>query len=139
MKGLLNLSLVAMLALTAVVSSCGKYEEGSKFTLLTAKARMVNTWTFVKYEVNGFSQVIGDDTYTMTFEKDGKATITWISGGFSFSEVGTWEFNGDKTDLILKEADGDIDTFEIVLLKNKDLKLREVDAGFTYIRTFVGN
>lgn len=139
MKKLFSLGLVAMLALTAVVSSCGKYEEGSKFTLLSAKARMVNSWDLVKYEVNNAAQDMGGSTLTWNLEKDGKATATWSSGGFSFSDIGTWELNSDKTDLILKDSNGDVETYEIVQLKNKDLKIRQVSTNYTDVWTFEGN
>ena len=139
MKKLFSLGLVAMLALTAVVSSCGKYEEGSKFTLLSAKARMVNSWGLVKYEVNNAAQDMSGSTLTWNLEKDGKATATWSSGGFSFSDIGTWELNSDKTDLILKDSSGDVETYEIVQLKNKDLKIRQVSTNYTDVWTFEGN
>jgi len=74
----------------------------------------------------------------MDLEKDGTATSTWSTPLGSSSEVGTWAFSSDKADLILTDANGSTDTFEIVMLKNKELKLRQVEGVFTTVVTYTG-
>ena len=52
MKNLIVYSF-ALSVVAVSISSCGKYEEGPKFTLLSKKARITNTWKFTKSENNG--------------------------------------------------------------------------------------
>jgi hypothetical protein len=119
------------------VSSCGKYEEGSNFTFLTAKARIVNTWTLSSYSINDVTQTLGS-SLTYKFEKNGKATVTLTIGGFPLSDIGTWELSVDKTELILKDSAGTVSTYEIVQLKNKDLKVRKTAPNYTEVWILTG-
>lgn len=133
-------AVVALLALSTVAvstSSCSKYEEGSKFTLLTKKARLVGEWTLDNYTVNGTSQDMSGTTLKMDIKKDGTYTSTWSSGGFSSSESGKWEFNSDKSSIVTTDSDGDVTTTEILRLANKELKFRDVDGSVTTIMTYV--
>ena len=135
---LFRIGAFALLALMAVaVTSCSKYEEGPKFTLLSKKARLTGEWTLSKVEVNGTAQDISGYTVTVTIDKDGSYTYKWTSGGFSAEESGTWEFSDDKVSLIMTDADGDVSTSEIVRLANDELKLKDVDGSFTTITTMV--
>ncbi|MCF8415991.1 MAG: DUF5004 domain-containing protein [Crocinitomicaceae bacterium] len=140
MKLLFRASTVAFLALTMViVSSCSKYEEGSKFTLLTAKARVTGDWTTTAITVNGTSQDLTGTSFTTSIKKDGTytASSSYTFGGSTFTtnENGTWEFNSDKTELINTDSDGDVSTATITMLKNKMMKLKTVDGSFTTIVT----
>jgi len=137
MKKLVGLGIVAILALSVIVSSCGKYEEGSNFTFLTAKARIVNTWTLSSYSINDVTQTLGS-SLTYKFEKNGKATVTLTIGGFPLSDIGTWELSVDKTELILKDSAGTVSTYEIVQLKNKDLKVRKTAPNYTEVWILTG-
>ena len=137
MKKAFGIKLLAFALIAISVTACSKYEEGSKFTFLSKKARMVNTWTVSTYTVNDVAQTLGG-TITMDLEKDGTATSTWSTPLGSSSEVGTWAFSSDKADLILTDANGSTDTFEIVMLKNKELKLRQVEGVFTTVVTYTG-
>ena len=135
---LFRIGAFALLALMAVaVTSCSKYEEGPKFTLLSKKARITGEWTLSSIEVNGTAQDISGYTVNVTIDKDGSYTYKWSSGGFSVEETGTWKFSDDKVDLILTDADGDVTTSEIVRLANDELKLKDVDGSFTTITTMV--
>tara|TARA_R110002072_G_scaffold16048_1_gene63450 strand:+ start:31459 stop:31875 length:417 start_codon:yes stop_codon:yes gene_type:complete len=138
MKKSIGIKLFAFALLAIAVTACSKYEEGSKFTILSKKARMANTWTLSSFTANGISQPI-TGTSTMELTKDGKATTTISFGGFSGSEVGTWAFSSNKEELILTDSDGDTQTMTIVQLKNKDLKLRQVDSGITTVATYTGS
>lgn len=135
---LFRIGAFALLALMAVaVTSCSKYEEGPKLTLLSKKARLTGEWTLNKVEVNGETQDISGYTVNVTFLKDGSYTYKWTSGGFSVQESGTWKFSDDKVDLILTDEDGDVTTSEIVRLANDELKLKDVDGSYTTISTFI--
>lgn len=137
MKKSIGIKLFTFALLALVVTACSKYEEGSKFTLLTKKARMVNTWTLTSYTVDGDAQTISG-TQKYDLQKDGTAVVSWSSGGFTASDTGKWDFNSDKTSVIFTDSNGDTDTFEIVQLKNKDLKLRQIVSGVTGIWTLSG-
>jgi len=140
MKLLFRASTVAFLALTMViVSSCSKYEEGSKFTLLTAKARVTGDWKMTELTVNGTAQDLSGSTFEVSIKKDDTYTATnsYTFGGSTntTTDNGTWKFNDDKTELIMTDSDNDISTSTIVMLKNKMMKLKEVDGSTTTIIT----
>jgi hypothetical protein len=137
MKKSIAIKSFALLALVFVFTACSKYEEGSKFTILTKKARMVNTWTLSSFTVDGNAQTIAG-TNTWDIKKDGTATVSISSGGFSFSDTGTWDFNSDKTNLVVTDSDGDIEEYTIVQLKDKDLKLKQVENNIETVWTFTG-
>lgn len=140
MKQFFRASTVAFLALTMViVSSCSKYEEGSKFTFLTAKARVTGDWKMTELKVNGTAQDLSGSTFEVSFKKDDTYTATnaYTFGGTTYTTTdnGTWKFNSDKTELIMTDSDNDTSTSTIVMLKNKMMKLKEVDGNTTTIIT----
>jgi len=47
---LIQLLLLAVLSVS--ITTCNKYEEGSKFTVLSKKSRMVNHWKILKITTN---------------------------------------------------------------------------------------
>ena len=128
MKYLVLLSLLTTLALT----SCNKYSEGPNFTLLTRKARIANDWVLESYTKDGSD--LYDATYEMnlSIEKDGtysKSIITPNLGQLqSTTSHGTWEFIDSQGSISLLE-DGMLlgESYEIIMLKNKNLKLRQTD------------
>jgi len=138
MKLFFKTSTVALLALTMVIiSSCTKYEEGSKFTFLTATARVTGDWTTTALTYNGQSQNLSGTTLKISYKKDGTWTSanSYFGSSTSFNDNGTWKFNSDKTELITTDSDGDIYTSTIVMLKNKMMKLKDVDGSNTTIFT----
>ncbi len=130
MKKLFSLGLVAMLALTAVVSSCGKYEEGSKFTLLSAKSRVINDWALTSVTYNGTEVISLYPTVKISIKKDDTFTTSFTSGALTTTETGTWAFNNDKTALLMTATGSTtVDTQTIIMLKSKMMKLKSVDSG----------
>jgi hypothetical protein len=120
MKNKKNLAYVALAgATTLAVSSCGKYEDGPNFSLLTKKSRVAGDWNVksIGSEVfqNGYS-------LSMTFDKDGSMSYKYSDGTYSYSYAGTWDFSSDKENLVINVAGG-IDTLEIKRLKNKEMWL----------------
>lgn len=121
-----------------VVSACAKYEEGSNFSLISAKKRLENTWNLTKYEVNGNDETSNSPGLEVIFYKDEtyKRTFTY---GFAVSDVGTWNFSNNKKYVTLKKSDGSIETYHILQLKNNDLKVERHDTdGAVYRYTFKG-
>ncbi len=109
----LSIAVIISLAIT----SCGKYEDGPGFSLLTKTARMTNKWELKSVD----GEIIPAGEIVWEFKKDGEATISY--GGLG-TETGTWEFSDDKEDLFL-EFDGDASTLKIRRLTNKELWVEE--------------
>jgi hypothetical protein len=120
MKNKKNLAYVALAGATALaVNSCGKYEEGPKFSLLSKKSRVAGDWNVKSVGSQVLTSGYG---LNMTFDKDGSMKYTYTYGSTSYSYAGTWDFSSDKENLIIN-VDGGIDTLEIKKLKNKEMWL----------------
>ena len=128
MKYLVLLSLLTTLAFT----SCNKYSEGPNFSLLTRKARITNDWVLESYTKDGSDLYDGTYEMNLSIEKDGtysKSIITPNLGQLqSTTSHGTWEFVDSQGSISLFE-DGMLlgESYEIIMLKNKNLKLRQTD------------
>lgn len=110
------------------VSSCGKYDEGPGFTLLTKKARLTGDWDAKSYTDSNGNTVADTDDDFVTFDKDGKYTYT--SG--SFSQSGEWDFSSDKEKIKVSYTSG-ATTYSnetpILRLTNKELWTKDPDDG----------
>jgi hypothetical protein len=95
----LKFTLLSILILS--IYSCGKYEEGPGFTLLSKSARMCQKWRPIQ-SVDGSTGVItnidSDGSY-IEFIKDGSIQY-YNKDQMSFLGIdavaGTWEFSDDK-------------------------------------------
>lgn len=134
MKTIKILSLV-LLAMTFVLGSCSKYEEGPAFSLRTKKARLAGEWKADKYiDSNGNEENANDDG-TIEFTKDN----TFIVKSGNFSTTGTWEFTKDKEYLETEftYTSGGVTVTEtneskILRLKNDELWLEDEDGDQTH-------
>ena len=130
--------LMAIVALSFVVASCGKYEEGPKISLASKEARVINVWALDAEFENGVEQTLtaeDKDDY-IEFMKDGKAVISWVYGGTTTDIDATWELSDDKEQLIMYmtyEMGGTTytDTTEstILKLKSNEMWLEQVDGS----------
>ncbi len=127
--------ILAIIATTAMFfSSCGKYEEGPGFSLLTKKARLTGTWKLIEKSTSGNSIDLSGVTVKITIEKDGTGKM--ISSGsvlgvtFTNTEDLEWEFNDSKEKLRMRSKDqgsenwDDWDESEILRLTNKECWLK---------------
>ncbi len=110
----LFLSIAVIISLA--ISSCGKYEDGPGFSLLTKTARMTNKWELKS--VDGETIPAG---IVWELKKDGEATFSY---GGPAPEIGAWEFSYDKEDLSLTSS-GTTTDFKIKRLTNKELWLAD--------------
>ena len=120
MSKLKKLSYVSLAGITALsVGSCGKYEDGPGISLLTKKSRVAGNWN-----IKSIGTLVYPANYSVNleFEKSGSATFTYSYGGYSETYAGSWDFASDKENLILN-IDGDVQTFEIKRLTNKEIWL----------------
>lgn len=150
-----------IVAATAMIfSSCGKYEEGPEFSLLTKKARITGTWEINEMVINDTSINVSDfyETFyaafgveisnfkmTNTLEKDGTGkmamsyNITSTSVVMSESTNLQWEFDDTKENLRIKEQDtetnewGEWKESKILKLTNSEcwVENTDVEDGFT--------
>ena len=128
---------LAFLLLVAVsFTACDRYEEGANYSLLTAKARLVNSWKMTKVTVTSgsttYDATANFPTTVLKMRKDGTFEFIYTSGIFTSTDTGTWVLNDDKTTVTTTDADGDVAVYTIVKLKNKELKVELVDGSTTY-------
>ncbi|GAB5417344.1 MAG: hypothetical protein Crog4KO_29260 [Crocinitomicaceae bacterium] len=122
-----------LLTLLFVFAACNRYEEGSNFSLISAKARLANTWTIsnITYTSGGNTTTITGTTGTMTISKDGtwNSTTTYTVFGSQQTDTdsGTWTFSDDKTQVTFVDSNGDANISTIIKLKNKELTLTNTD------------
>lgn len=121
-----KLALVFLLAVS--FTACDKYEEGANFSLLTAKMRITNTWVSSSYTIETALGTSTSNSCELTIDNDGTFSYTSTISPFPASTAtGTWGFNSDKTQLLLTEGNN-VDTWDIVKLKNKELKLTQTGS-----------
>ena len=143
MKNLFR-TMIAVIAIgSLVLSSCNKYEEGANLSLRSKKARLAGEWKAVKVEYNGVDQTSSvlpsGAIFTQTIDKDGTWTSVFTFSSLSNTDTGTWELVESKEMLKIVttgDSDTDGDTSTIVMLKNKDLKLKSGSANDITIITF---
>ena len=125
------------LLLTALTfSSCSKYEEGSKFTLLTKKQRMVNDWKMKQLTANGDDITSLNIITEVDIRDNGTITVRGKFLGISTSDNGSWAFDNDKSHLLITSQDGSVDNYEIIRLKDKELKVKITTNGTEYIHEY---
>jgi hypothetical protein len=120
--------ILAAAGVTAVVvSSCGKYEDGPNFSLLSKKSRVVGTWdmkTLTDSQTGATDNFCQNGAYCVeiTMDKDNKLTQKISDGSYSYTYTGTWDFNDDKTQLTWTTPSYTT-SYEIKRLTNKELWL----------------
>lgn len=76
MKKTLFFIVLTLIVATTFLSSCSKYDEGSNFTLLSKKSRMVNNWHLMSISQDGLALNMGGISLHMELMKDGSAKNT---------------------------------------------------------------
>ena len=139
MKAILTLFVVGFL-----FTSCYKYEEGPRFSLLSRKARLCNEWVLQTYLDNGTDKTIVGETTTLTIENDGTYSISTVRNemGQVQSEFshGTWVFQDAKGQVVMTDSQEEAIplTYDILELRNSNLQLRKKIAGISYIYQYRG-
>jgi hypothetical protein len=86
--------ILTVVAATAMLfSSCGKYEEGPSFSLLTKKARIAGEWNLVETTVNGVVQDMQGTTIKITMEKDGTGVMAFTWTSLTITIDNEWQFD----------------------------------------------
>lgn len=131
-KNKIKSKIPAVMAALAVVNmqSCGKYEEGPAFSLLTKKARLTGEWQLEKItdQSGNVTSFNSTNEVEYEFEKDGDvvATQTYSYGGtsYSYSYKGDWEWEDKKEAIEITIAGSRIE-YDILRLTNKELILED--------------
>jgi len=111
-KNYLFLSIAVIISLA--ITSCGKYEDGPGFSLLSKTARMTNKWELKSVD----GETIPAGEAVLDLKKDGSFSIN--EDGYITD--GSWDFSNDKEDLHLTIF-GEGIVFKIRRLTNKELWL----------------
>ena len=121
-----NKLIVGLLAVAALGTGCKKYPEGPGFSLASKKARMAQEWAIVMATVNGtdVTSALTDVFYDLA--KDG--TLTFKSSGPALT--GNWAFSADETQVLFTSGVL-VDTWTILRLKKKELKMEKIAGGDT--------
>lgn len=122
------LTIALLIASTTFLTSCGKYEDGPGFTLLTKKARLTGEWDAIEFENSNGIVTADNSNTTVKFEKNGRVILN--EDGFSIT--GKWEFTSNKEKIkITSELLGDPEELTILRLTNKDLWTKDSNGGIT--------
>ena len=120
-----------------VFNSCGKYEEGPGFSVLTKTMRITGVWKFDKMLSNGVEIELDEYMSSSSYEmlSDGTGKISFEFGGTIISSDLEWEFNSDKTHLRVRIKDGGVfgewEESEIIRLTNKEFWIKDTEDGET--------
>ena len=116
MKKLLNFILIATMASSMI--SCGKYEEGPGISLKSKTSRVANIW---KVE------------YAQDLEDQSDVTLDFAGEQYEFTKEGeflengkvegSWEFNSEKTHIVITDLNNEVDQFKIIRLKEESMHL----------------
>ena len=110
-----------------VLSSCSKYADGPKFSLLSKKSRLCGGWVVEKALYNSndvtstYVSIVGSN-FVLEIEKDGGYRTEGPN-----PDTGKWALGEDKDDVRLtSNAGGSTETsFRILRLKSKELWLKQ--------------
>ncbi len=132
-----NLSLLTALAFFMAIglNSCSPYEEGPAISLRSKSERMANTWRVdyaVEADGDDLTDSYADDTFIL--DADGNITYTYELVGTEVTSTGIWAFTNDDENVrfdITYEVFGlpinDIQTYEILKLKETEVWIRDID------------
>lgn len=131
MKKFSGIILVALMV-AMVLPSCKKYEEGPTLSFRSKTSRLVNEWKIEKYSVAAIdvtSQFQRENTdYVMNIKEDGTIVYSYTNNtGDPITFSATWEFNSDKTGVVITIGTVSV-TNEILKLKKDELWLKYTDA-----------
>ena len=111
--------------------SCGKYEDGPSFSLLSKKSRVVGEWYYEGIYIDGEEVTTPEDLvgFSSTFERNGEYLDMAVDAGNPIVNVGTWDFANDKEELAITTQYVDWNNtlvyntinYKILRLTNKEL------------------
>jgi hypothetical protein len=124
-----------IVAATMTISSCAKYDEGSNFTLLSAKSRVINTWKVTAWTADGNDILSFNAVDQIDVKKDNTVSVTSSTFLGTIVDNGTWVLSDDKSTITLTDASGSATTYTILQLTKDIMKLSNTSNSVTYIMT----
>jgi hypothetical protein len=128
--------ILMIVAATMTISSCAKYDEGSNFTLLSAKSRVINVWTVSAWTANGNDIMSFNAVDQIDVKKDNTVAVTTTVLG-TVTDNGTWVLSDDKATLTFTDSAGDATAYTILKLTKDEMKLSNTSNSVEYIMTLV--
>lgn len=133
MKKFMLAGVIALIGFAFTITSCNKYVDGPKMTLLTKKQRITGDWKISKYTVDGtdytstLQSLFGND-FVWSIEKDN----SYKESG-NVDQNGTWAFGEDKDDITFTQSSSssssNTTTYKILELKNKEIELQYTESN----------
>ncbi len=121
---------LSLLALIVLGSSCRKYDEGPGVSFIPKKNRVSNEWAFASAIESDIDVTADYDGAVLDLGKTGSVDFDYIiienGTKTSVQELGEWEFDKDKTHLVLllESSTGTYRMgFRILELKNNSMHL----------------
>jgi hypothetical protein len=133
--------ILMIVAATMTISSCAKYDEGSNFTLLSAKSRVVNVWNVSAWTADGNDIMSFNTIDKIEVKKDNTVartnTVMVFGNPYTTTDNGTWVLSDDKATLTLTDSAGDATAYTILKLTKDEMKLSNTSNSVEYIMTLV--
>ena len=126
--------ILMIVAATMTISSCAKYDEGSNFTLLSAKSRVINTWKVTAWTANGNDIMSFNTVDQIDVKKDNTVAVTTQVFG-TVTDNGTWALSDDKSTITFTDSSGSATTYTILQLTKDIMKLSNTSNSVEYIMT----
>lgn len=126
--------ILMIVAATMTISSCAKYDEGSNFTLLSAKSRVINTWKVTAWTANGNDIMSFNTVDQIDVKKDNTVAVTTTVFGTT-TDNGTWALSDDKATITFTDSSGSATTYTILQLTKDIMKLSNTSNSVEYIMT----
>jgi hypothetical protein len=124
-----NIILFAVLALVFV--SCSKYEEGIA-SFFSKKSRVANTWKLTSVTASGVEYISSYPVSQIEITKEGGYTETIVENGITGFYEGAWEFNDDKTQLLVTFSNASR-VYKILKLEEDAMKIRIEPPNFELV------
>jgi hypothetical protein len=122
---------------SVMLIACSKYEDGPDFSILTKKERLSNNWTVSEAIHESGDNANFQDSYVnfqFNIGIDKNYTISYKPNGIdNYCEMGTWEFNSDKTHFVTTNASGKTIDYTILRLAKNQLWVRFSDQGNDWV------
>lgn len=114
-----------------LLASCGKYEDGPRFSLRSKTSRITGSWTIEKYAVDDIDYT-SDVSGAFDFTEEGTFNRIEVYLGQTFSDSGNWELSSSNEFIILTSSVGGAHaSYEILRLTNTEFWFSRTDYGVT--------
>ena len=135
-----KLIFIALICLTTA-SGCRKYQEGPTLSLRSRTERAINIWKFLAVTDANGSDVSDDyNNWLFSIDENNTLLIQWYHLGIRVDTYGTWDFDEDKSHLVLEYTNTILESQfpkELAILRLKETNLIVEGEGITF--DFTGN